>query len=300
MVDTLVRIFVSYAREDDQYRHRLRTHLSSLSRAPDVEIFDDKSIAPGEDWERELLGRLEVADVVVVLRSADFVNSEFCYTVEFRRALTRRDAGKCEIFPVNVGMVSLRNDDPLGELQYYPEKPINRLGLGQAEDTWATISEKLQRMVDTFRTKKLATKMTDKAAASVIPIDRAKKSADARKKSGVTVRRSVTPFHDRANPQDVPQDWSGLVKALRYVDFGSCHSRDDLVVATSWLRAELALPRPDGAWAPDRTVSLIQELQKTLDQALASSEPSSAISSACVRCDQLKQIILNLLTSSGM
>jgi len=295
MVDDLVRIFVSYAREDDQDRLMLRNHISSLCRVSDVEIFDDKSIEPGGRWKPELLGQLEAADIVVVLRSANFVASKFCYTVEFERALARMGAGTCEIFPINVKKVYLPDEDALSWLQYFPDKPISSLGDGQKEEAWATVSKKLHDMVNHCRTRKRQTKIADGAAADVIPIDRGKNPTSPRT-AATTPGSFASSLDPSSSHQDVRRDWSGLIKALRYVDFGSCYSVDDLTVATSWLRAELALSRTEKA--PDRTLGLIQQLRTALSQALVASRSPTAIASACNRCNQLKQMLLDLLTAS--
>lgn len=83
------RIFISYSHQDDALRERLRTHLSQLERDGLVEAWDDRAIPAGDAWADAIDQRLEQADVVLLLVSADFIRSEYCYRKEMGRALAR-------------------------------------------------------------------------------------------------------------------------------------------------------------------------------------------------------------------
>ena len=87
-----VRIFISYAHEDDALRERLRAHLSQLERGGLVKAWDDREIPAGTEWADNIDERLENADVILLLVSADFIQSEFCYGKEMKRAIERNDA----------------------------------------------------------------------------------------------------------------------------------------------------------------------------------------------------------------
>lgn len=84
-----VRIFISYAHVDDALRARLRVHLGGLERDGLVQAWDDREIPAGEAWADEIDDRLNQADVIVLLVTADFIKSEYCYGKELKRALER-------------------------------------------------------------------------------------------------------------------------------------------------------------------------------------------------------------------
>jgi tetratricopeptide (TPR) repeat protein len=87
-----VRIFISYAHQDNALRERLRVHLSQLERDGLVKAWDDREIPAGEEWADEIDERLESADIILLLVSADFIHSNFCYGKEMTRAIERNNA----------------------------------------------------------------------------------------------------------------------------------------------------------------------------------------------------------------
>ena len=87
-----VRIFISYAHEDESLRERLRVNLSQLERDGLVKGWDDRELPAGGQWADEIDQRLESADIILLLVSADFIHSEFCYGKEMKRAIERHKA----------------------------------------------------------------------------------------------------------------------------------------------------------------------------------------------------------------
>ena len=86
-----VLVFISYAHVDDALRAGLRTHLSTLEREGLVQAWDDREILGGDAWADEIDARLNRADVILLLVTADFINSQYCYGKELARALERHD-----------------------------------------------------------------------------------------------------------------------------------------------------------------------------------------------------------------
>jgi tetratricopeptide (TPR) repeat protein len=84
-----VLVFISYAHVDDALRAALRAHLSALERERLVQAWDDREILAGDEWADEIDARLNQADVILLLVTADFINSQYCYGKELARALER-------------------------------------------------------------------------------------------------------------------------------------------------------------------------------------------------------------------
>lgn len=83
------RVFVSYAHHDKALMESLLRHLSSLKRSGLVSIWDDREIPPGDAWADVIDERLNQADVVLLLISAAFIDSPYCYGLEMQRAAER-------------------------------------------------------------------------------------------------------------------------------------------------------------------------------------------------------------------
>ena len=63
---------------------------------------------------------LEAADVVLLLISADFLASDYCYDTEMKRALEKHKAGKARVIPIIIRPVDWKGA-PFGELQALPK-----------------------------------------------------------------------------------------------------------------------------------------------------------------------------------
>jgi hypothetical protein len=97
-----LRVFFSYAAEDDAYRIQLEKHLRMLQRDGLIETWHDRKILPGTAWGSAIDAQLEAADIVLLLVSADFLNSDYCVDIEMTRALERHDAQQAQVVPVIV------------------------------------------------------------------------------------------------------------------------------------------------------------------------------------------------------
>ncbi|MCH8224878.1 MAG: type II secretion system F family protein, partial [Chloroflexi bacterium] len=57
-------------------------------------------IVPGTEWEQRIWEEFDAAHLILLLISADFLASEFCYGKEMERAILRHDAGEASVIPV--------------------------------------------------------------------------------------------------------------------------------------------------------------------------------------------------------
>jgi hypothetical protein len=95
-----VELFYSYAHEDEALREELEKHLKILQRAGLIQTWHDRGILPGANWEKEIDSHLNSAQVILLLISADFMNSDYCFGIEMARALERQQAGQAVVIPV--------------------------------------------------------------------------------------------------------------------------------------------------------------------------------------------------------
>src|SRR5579859_6152721 len=120
-----VKIFFCYAREDEPLLNKLKTHLRPLQREGLIEVWYDRDINAGTEWETEIKQHLNTADIILLLVSPDFMDSDYCYGIEMKRALERRARGEAEVIPVILRHVYWHGE-PLGKLQALPKdgKPV--------------------------------------------------------------------------------------------------------------------------------------------------------------------------------
>jgi hypothetical protein len=95
-----LKVFVSYCREDADWRDKVCRHLGSLIRQNLIELWTDGRLLPGGGWESEIYQQLYEADLVLLLISASFINSDFCQSKELRQALKHQTEGRLIVVPI--------------------------------------------------------------------------------------------------------------------------------------------------------------------------------------------------------
>ncbi len=93
-------IFFSYAHEDKPLRDELDKHLAPLRRLGRALSWYDGEIGAGQNWEDSIRRSLRSADIVLLLISSSFLNSNFIWENELLPALERHDRGECRVIPV--------------------------------------------------------------------------------------------------------------------------------------------------------------------------------------------------------
>ncbi|NCO43472.1 MAG: hypothetical protein COZ06_24305 [Armatimonadetes bacterium CG_4_10_14_3_um_filter_66_18] len=72
----MVNVFFSYSHHDETMRNQLETHLAVLKREGAIDTYNDRRITAGKEFAREISEHLEAAQVVLLLVSPYFLDSE--------------------------------------------------------------------------------------------------------------------------------------------------------------------------------------------------------------------------------
>ena len=96
----MAHVFISYSHADEALRNELEKHLGGLLRQGVITTWHDRRIPPGEDLHGQIDDHLNTADVVLLLVSADFLASDYCYDIEMNRAMERHERGEVRTIPV--------------------------------------------------------------------------------------------------------------------------------------------------------------------------------------------------------
>lgn len=119
------RVFFSYCHADEDLRNQLEKQLAILKRQGVIETWHDRCIGAGEELDGAIKAELESCAIVLLLVSADFLNSDYCYDIEMKRAMERHAAGDAVVIPV-ILRSCLWTDAPFGKLNASPPdgKPV--------------------------------------------------------------------------------------------------------------------------------------------------------------------------------
>lgn len=114
-----VKIFFCYAQEDTELLKKLKAHLRPLERQGLIEIWYDRDIKAGAERERELGALLEKANIILLLVSPDFMDSDYAYSVEMMHAMELHNAKKTQVIPIILRPVYWEGT-PFGKLNALP------------------------------------------------------------------------------------------------------------------------------------------------------------------------------------
>jgi hypothetical protein len=95
-----IEVFYSYAHRDEPLRTELNNHLSLLQRQGVIAAWHDGCVTTGTEWAGAIDTHLHRAQIILVLVSADFLASDYCYVVEVQRAMARHKAGEARGIPI--------------------------------------------------------------------------------------------------------------------------------------------------------------------------------------------------------
>lgn len=96
----MASIFISYCHKDEELRDIFETHLAMLKREQKISVWHDRRIVIGENLDNTISENLISADIVILLISADFLNSDYCFEKEMRAAMERQREGSARILSV--------------------------------------------------------------------------------------------------------------------------------------------------------------------------------------------------------
>jgi hypothetical protein len=127
-------IFISYARADQLWLERLRSHLAPLARHGQYEIKTDQDIPPGTRWNEQIRIMMYEAKVSISLLSPEYLGSKYVKTVEIPIMMELLDKGRlkptwvhlrrCETIPPEFGQLQAAHDIrlPIAELTTHDEQ----------------------------------------------------------------------------------------------------------------------------------------------------------------------------------
>ncbi|MBV9713309.1 MAG: toll/interleukin-1 receptor domain-containing protein [Ktedonobacteraceae bacterium] len=120
-----LKVFYSYSHKDEKYKEDLESHLSVLTRRERIKTWCDLKISPGTNWRTQITNKIDTSDIILLLISADFLASDYCYSEEMERALQRHASRKAKVIPIYVRPV-YRSDLPFENLLSLPAdaKPV--------------------------------------------------------------------------------------------------------------------------------------------------------------------------------
>lgn len=153
-----VSLFYSYAHEDEGLRDELQGHLKILERRGLLAPWHDRRIEAGQDWAGEIDVHLRSAELVLLLVSKDFIESDYIMGIELRAAMQRHADRLSVVVPIVVRSVDLDPDDaddlPFLKLQGLPTglRPVT--SWPNRDEAWTDVAKGLRVAVKGIRERR--------------------------------------------------------------------------------------------------------------------------------------------------
>ena len=147
-----ISLFYSYAHEDEGLRQKLETHLRVLRRGGLIAEWHDRDIKAGDDWKTEIDRHLTSADIVLLLVSADFIASDYCWGEEMTKALERHARGEAKVIPVILRHCRWPST-PLARLQAVPRDAKPVMSWMDQDAAFDDVTTAIERVVEELRRK---------------------------------------------------------------------------------------------------------------------------------------------------
>ncbi|PLY59587.1 hypothetical protein HBH1_02097 [Herbaspirillum sp. BH-1] len=145
----MASVFFSYTHVDEPLRDQLEVHLSLLKREGLITAWHDRRIVAGDNLDDAISEQLEKADIILLLVSADFIASDYCYATEMKRALERHAANEARVIPVILRACEWHGA-PFGKLNAVPTD-------GRAVTSWPNKDEAFANIAKSIRAAVAAT-----------------------------------------------------------------------------------------------------------------------------------------------
>lgn len=140
------RVFFSYSHDDEQHRNQLDKHLALLRNQGLIETWHDRNIPAGSPLNDHIDQEVNRADIILLLVSASFIASAYCYSREMARAMERHDSGEAHVVPIIVRDCDWHSA-PFGKLKAVPTDGKAIVSWTNFDAAYTDVAKEIRRLV---------------------------------------------------------------------------------------------------------------------------------------------------------
>lgn len=139
-------IFISYAHEDEDLMNLVREQLVVFDRQGLIRKWWDRKLTAGRELDPEIRQKLAWSDIVILIVSASFLASDYCYDVEMKQALDQHASGRSVVVPVIARPCSW-TVTPLGKLLALPTDGLPLTQWNNRDQAALVVAQGIMRIV---------------------------------------------------------------------------------------------------------------------------------------------------------
>ena len=144
---TSARIFISYAHADEDLKKELDKYLKVLKRSSKVQVWNDRELIGGQEWDQTIMSELNKANIILLLISVDFNASDFIWDKELASAMQRHEEGTAHVVPIILRRCEW-SSMPYAKLQALPRNATPVTEYPNRDAAFTEIAIGLEKLVD--------------------------------------------------------------------------------------------------------------------------------------------------------
>ena len=125
-------------------------YLALLRRKGVIRPWHDRGIVPGQKWDEAIDRELGMADLILLLVSMDFLNSDYIWGKELATAIARAERGDASVVPVLLRAVDIE-DAPFAKLQGLPTDLRPVTSWPNRDEAWTDVAKGIRRAVEAIQ-----------------------------------------------------------------------------------------------------------------------------------------------------
>jgi cell pole-organizing protein PopZ len=133
-----------------------------LRRRGRITEWFDRNIEAGGEWRAEIAEQLDSADLILLLISSDFLDSDFSYEEEMMRAMERSDRDEARVIAVMLRPVDGWEHTPFSKLQVVPRDALPVTRWEDQDEALVDVAAQVRRTVERLQ-------MSEVPASTVAP-----------------------------------------------------------------------------------------------------------------------------------
>jgi hypothetical protein len=145
-----LEVFYSYAHEDEKLRDEIEKGLSLLRRNGLIVDWHDRRVGAGGKWGDEIDAHVRSAHIILLLISADFLASDYCYGVEMKVALERHARHEAIVIPIILRPLDW-SGAPFADLKALPRDAKAVTSWPNQDEAFADIARGIREVVQRFQ-----------------------------------------------------------------------------------------------------------------------------------------------------
>lgn len=142
-----LNVFLSYAHADEAMKTELDRNLVMLKRSEKINVWQDRMIQAGTEWDAVISTELANADIILLLISVDFNNSQYIWDKELKVAMDRHEKNEARVIPVILRTCEW-SEMPYAKLQALPTNATPISSFADKDVAYTEVARSIRMLVD--------------------------------------------------------------------------------------------------------------------------------------------------------